>query len=70
MSAIFRPTPPTPLQQYLEKMSQRIAGQSGQIHSCNCIGPQNGQPACPCQMAGVTIENGRYIRRVDLGPAP
>lgn len=37
---------------------------------CNCVGPQNGQPLCPCQMRGVTVENGRYVRRVDLGPAP
>lgn len=70
MSAIFRPMAPTPLQQHLEKLSQRCAGQSGQIRSCNCIGPQPGQPVCPCQMAGVTIENGRYVRRIDLGPAP
>lgn len=39
-------------------------------HSCNCIGPQNGQPVCPCRMRGVEIENGRYIERRDLGPAP
>jgi hypothetical protein len=22
---------------------------------CNCIGPQNGQPLCPCQMRGVEV---------------
>ena len=37
-------------------------------HSCNCIGPQNGQPLCPCQMRGVGIINGRYVKKVDLGP--
>lgn len=37
---------------------------------CGCIGPQNGQPLCPCQMRGVTIQNGRYVRIQDLGPAP
>lgn len=37
-------------------------------HSCGCIGPQNGQPLCPCAMRSVTIENGRYVRREDLGP--
>jgi len=21
-------------------------------HACNCVGPQNGDPVCPCQMAG------------------
>ncbi|MGF6157787.1 hypothetical protein M2267_003046 [Ensifer sp. KUDG1] len=38
------------------------------VHACNCIGPQNGQPVCPCRMRGVEIENGRYIERRDLGP--
>lgn len=38
--------------------------------SCGCVGPQNGQPLCPCQMRGVQIQNGRYVRVVDLGPAP
>jgi len=37
-------------------------------HSCGCIGPQNGQPLCPCMMRGVTIENGRYVKKQDLGP--
>lgn len=37
---------------------------------CNCIGPQNGQPLCPCQMQGVQIIDGRYVRVTDLGPAP
>lgn len=39
-------------------------------YACNCIGPQNGQPVCPCAMRGVTIEDGRYVQRNDLGPAP
>lgn len=38
------------------------------VHACNCIGPQNGQPVCPCQMRGVTVENGRYVQKRDLGP--
>ena len=37
---------------------------------CNCVGPKNGQPLCPCQMRGVQIKDGRYIRIQDLGPAP
>lgn len=36
--------------------------------SCYCIGPQNGQPFCPCQMQGVEIRDGRYVRVQDLGP--
>lgn len=37
--------------------------------ACFCVGPQNGEPLCPCQMRSVTVENGRYIRKQDLGPA-
>ena len=38
---------------------------------CNCIGPQNGQPLCPCMMRGVRVKNGRYVMpERDLGPAP
>lgn len=40
------------------------------VHSCGCIGPQNGQPLCPCAMRGVKIIDGRYVRVEDLGPAP
>lgn len=36
--------------------------------ACCCIGPQNGEPVCPCRMRNVTIENGRYVRKEDLGP--
>ena len=43
---------------------------AGSGHLCNCIGPQNGQPLCPCAMRNVTVENGRYVRKEDLGPAP
>lgn len=38
------------------------------LRACNCIGPQNGQPVCPCAMSSVAIENGRYVQRNDLGP--
>jgi len=39
-------------------------------NSCFCVGPQKGQPLCPCRMRGVTIKNGRYvIPEQDLGPA-
>ncbi len=36
---------------------------------CGCIGPRNGDPVCPCQMQHVTVENGRYVMKRDLGPA-
>ena len=38
------------------------------MSSCYCTGPQNGEPLCPCRMKEVTIENGRYILKKDLGP--
>jgi hypothetical protein len=37
---------------------------------CNCIGPQNGEPLCPCRMGAVKIVNGRYVEVIDRGPAP
>lgn len=39
------------------------------IWSCFCVGPQNGEPRCPCQMRNVTVRDGRYIQKeIDLGP--
>lgn len=37
-------------------------------YSCNCVGPQDGKPLCPCRMRGVTIQDGRYIEVIDHGP--
>lgn len=68
MSAVFQPVGPSALERHLQKLRQSQPGPM--LHACNCIGPQSGQPACPCQMRSVTIENGRYVRRIDLGPAP
>lgn len=39
-----------------------------EVKACFCIGPQNGEPLCPCQMRGVQIINGRYVKVKDLGP--
>ena len=40
------------------------------VHPCNCIGPQNGEPKCPCMMKDVIVRDGRYIQKeVDLGAA-
>jgi hypothetical protein len=35
---------------------------------CNCVGPQRGEPVCPCRMPRLKIENGRYIEVIDHGP--
>lgn len=34
------------------------------------MGPQNGEPCCPCAMRHVKVIDGRYVRVTDLGPAP
>ncbi len=36
--------------------------------ACNCVGPQDGQPRCPCMMRDVQVKDGRYVRTEDLGP--
>ena len=43
---------------------------SDAVVTCNCVGPQNGEPLCPCQMKDVVIMHGRYTRIQDLGAAP
>lgn len=41
------------------------------LNLCACMGPQNGQPLCPCAMRGVIVRNGRYIvPEKDIGPVP
>lgn len=40
----------------------------GESRACNCVGPQNGQPLCPCAMQNVVIEDGRYVQKIDVGP--
>ena len=37
------------------------------MRMCNCIGPQDGKPVCPCAMQGVEVKDGRYVRVLDLG---
>jgi hypothetical protein len=37
--------------------------------ACFCVGPQNGQPVCPCRMRNVRRRNGRLVEERDLGPA-
>lgn len=36
---------------------------------CGCMGPQNGEPVCPCAMRFVSKIDGRYYRITDLGKA-
>lgn len=48
---------------------KRAALEDGhEVHACNCIGPQNGKPVCPCRMRNVIVKDGRYVEVRDLGP--
>lgn len=49
-------------------MTFGIASSASGARSCFCVGPQNGQPLCPCMMSNVSIEDGRYREIRDLGP--
>ena len=43
--------------------------ESSTMRACFCIGPQDGEPLCPCRMTNVKIVNGRYVETIDHGPA-
>lgn len=47
-----------------------MAQAPAESRACFCIGPQNGEPLCPCMMDQVEIRNNRYILVQDLGPVP
>ena len=54
----------------MSDLSNQWTGQAGSLsnHACYCIGPQHGEPLCPCKMRGVIVKNGRYVQpEVDLG---
>jgi hypothetical protein len=51
-------------------LSALIGSQATKLHACNCVGPQDGQPLCPCRMSSVRIVDGRYVEVIDHGPAP
>lgn len=38
------------------------------ITMCGCIGPQNGEPLCPCRMRGLRQVDGRWVETIDHGP--
>jgi hypothetical protein len=41
---------------------------SQETRSCLCVGPQDGQPLCPCRMRSVKVVDGRYVETIDHGP--
>jgi hypothetical protein len=53
---------------------ERLAWESvpaDSVSACGCMGPQYGQPLCPCRMRGVIERDGRYyLPEQDLGPVP
>lgn len=54
---------------FLQVQVGKLQGAKDYVNPCNCIGPQDGQPLCPCQMRNVQIVDGRYVRPAqDLGP--
>ena len=59
-----------PLPEAQDRWMQSPVPDFESMQICNCIGPQNGEPLCPCRMRNVTIKNGRYIEVIDHGLAP
>jgi hypothetical protein len=39
-----------------------------QATACGCVGPQNGEPQCPCRMRGLRQLDGRWVEVIDHGP--
>lgn len=58
----------------LRRSIERLAWESvpaDSVHACCCMGPQDGQPLCPCRMRGVIERDGHYyLPEQDLGPVP
>ena len=54
----------------LEAWRHQAGPSKVETHPCFCIGPQNGEPLCPCRMRSVKIVDGRYVQVIDYGPAP
>ena len=53
-----------------ERAAWLAANQPAPLNPCNCVGPQNGEPRCPCGMRDVRIVDGRYVLPAqDLGLA-
>lgn len=42
-------------------MANSWTGSKDRAQSCCCIGPQNGEPLCPCQMRGVVKRGDEYV---------
>lgn len=51
-----------------DKSWQSATSDGGGVRSCFCIGPQNGQPKCPCMMVNMRQIDGRWVEVIDHGP--
>lgn len=72
------PTSAAPYQDYAtaddSKRPRETAGDwtfpsDSTVWPCNCIGPQDGNPVCPCRMRSLEIRDGRWVEIIDHGPA-
>jgi hypothetical protein len=46
-------------------------GAGPRVRACFCVGPQNGEPYCPCRMRELRVykKDGRWVEpEKDLGP--
>lgn len=50
------------------KQAKDIVNGQNEGHACMCLGPQDGEPVCPCAMRSVFKKGGRYKQITDLGP--
>lgn len=35
-------------------------------HACNCVGPRNGEPLCPCMMMSKALEKQKWLEELKL----
>ena len=55
---------------YREWTTDHASPQVDPPHQCGCIGPQDGNPVCPCRMRSLRVQHGRFVEIIDHGPAP
>ena len=56
------------IKRYKDLMGSNTVTDNNYYTLCNCIGPKDGEPLCPCRMKNVKVQDGRYIEVIDHGP--
>jgi hypothetical protein len=51
------------------ELPKQAGAPATEMRACNCVGPQRGQPVCPCRMSAIKVIDGRYVETIDHGPA-